>query len=119
MRRIACVAIALVLLGCGLAYAVEVTGSVETREGYTSTLTTAADNNVIKAAPGVLARIKVSGGTLGDMVVYDNTTCAGTLVDNVVTADLADGQNFEYGRKMTTGICVYTSSAMKLLVVYK
>lgn len=118
MKRLLAIPVILMLLG-GVAYAIGVTGSVDVWENFSSTFISSADNTVVKNTPGTLIRIKVSGGTLGDLVVYDNTTCEGTIVDNVVSADLADGVVMPYGRKMTTGICVYTSSAMKLVVIYK
>jgi hypothetical protein len=91
-------------------------------EGNSSRFISSADNTVVKSGSGYLAGIKISGGTLGTVTIYDNTTCAGTgttIVDNVASTDISAGLVMPYGRWMSTGICVYTSAATNLVVFYK
>lgn len=87
-------------------------------EGYSYSNITTSDNTVVKTGAGVLAGIVVAGGTVGAVTVYDNTTCSGTTV--VPTTDnVYFGQIIPAGVSVTRGICVTTSAATKLLVIYK
>jgi hypothetical protein len=92
-------------------------------EGNSSRFISSADNTVVKSGSGYLAGIKISGGTLGTVTIYDNTTCTGaettSVVDNVASTDISAGLVMPYGRWMSTGICVYTSAATNLVVFYK
>ena len=88
-------------------------------ETYQKSFISSADNTVIKSSSGVLAGIKVSGGTFGSIIVYDGMTCSGTIVDNVASTEIYAGLVMPYGVAMSNGICVYTSAATKLVVIYK
>jgi hypothetical protein len=89
-------------------------------EGNSSTFISSADNTVVKSSSGVLVGIRISGGTLGDITVYDNGVgCSGPVVDNVATADLSAGQVIPYGRVMANGICVTTGAATRAYISYR
>lgn len=90
-----------------------------TREAYDSKFISSADNTVIKSSPGILAGIKVTGGTMGTVTVYNGATCTGTVIDNAASTDIYPGLPMPYGIRMSNGICVYTSAATRLVVVYK
>jgi hypothetical protein len=94
-------------------------GLTTIQEAYESRFISSADNTVVKAGPGILAGIKVTGGTMGTVTVYDNTTCAGTVIDNAASTDIYAGLAMPYGSRAANGICVYTSAATKLVVIYK
>ena len=118
MKRLLIIAAILVLAGT-VASAIDRYPTRDILEGNTSALITTADNNVVKASAGYLAGIRISGGTIGDVVVYDCTACAGTPVDNVASADAYVGLTMPFGRAMLYGICVYTSAATKVYVSYR
>ncbi|HQT98682.1 MAG TPA: hypothetical protein PKV70_07925 [Thermodesulfobacteriota bacterium] len=79
----------------------------------------AADNNVVKAAPGLLSGISVNSVTTsGTITVYDNTVCA-TPADNsaviaVAAAPFPGQVLLPQGVYFKTGLCVNTGSGSNM-----
>lgn len=122
MKKILFVVLALVIMAGPMAFAAgpgPAQGTFHVLEGYFPVRISTATSTVIKASPGYLAGIKVSGGTLGTVTVYNGTTCTGTVIDNVASTEIYAGLIMPYGAWMSTGICIYTSAATHLVVLYK
>ncbi len=113
MRRL----ILLLILGLTVLGFPSFAGDVAVFESYKYLNVTTADNTVVKAAPGILAGIAVNGGTMGQIIVYDNTVCAGTIYATV--ASPTAGSTIPGGVKFTTGICVNTADNTNITVVYQ
>jgi hypothetical protein len=79
---------------------------------------TTADNTVVKAGPGIFGGLVIVGGTMGTVTVYDNTSCAGTVIVPTTTTVYV-GQVFPGGLKATTGICINFSAATSAYGAYK
>jgi len=115
MRRILVLIVFVLLICVGVAHAVEMTGTV--KEAYSYRNITTADNTVLGTSRTYLAGINVNGGTMGQIVVYDNTTCSGATI-GTIAAPYA-GQVIPYGILTNNGLCISTGAAMDVTVVYK
>ncbi len=67
--------------------------------------------------PGVLGRINVNGGVLGELVVYDNTAASGANVIADITAP-SGGQTFQFNALCTFGCSVFASAATDFTVTF-
>jgi hypothetical protein len=83
---------------------------------YSSAVIETATTTVVSAGAGYIGSIRVIGGTLGDVTVYDNTAASGTKV--VPTETPVKGQLLEDGCYCATGITIVTAAATKLKVRY-
>lgn len=84
---------------------------------YITTISTAT-TTVVAAFPAVVKEIRVIGGTLGNVTVYDNTAASGSPVIPAVTPDkgqllLGKGANF------AVGCTVVTAAATIVTVIWR
>lgn len=79
-------------------------------------ITSAADTQV-KGTAGILAGVVVNGGTMGAITIYNNTSCATTIIATI--ASPYGGQVIPFGVYAGTGICVKTAAATNITVIYK
>lgn len=71
---------------------------------------------VVKASPGFLHTIVVTGGTAGTIDVYDNTAGSGTKIASFSSTNAV--MNYEFRCQFTTGLTIVTSAATQLTVNY-
>lgn len=76
-----------------------------------------AATTTIKSGSGVVRQVRVLGGTLGNVTVYDNTAGSGTAIVPTVTPAgptiLAEDVGF------VTGLTIVTAAATLILVTYR
>lgn len=80
---------------------------VENRGGYFNI--SSATTTVVKSGAGHINSIRVIGGTLGNVTVYDNTSGSGTVICPTVTP-VANGVLIE-DVDFTTGLTIVTAAA--------
>lgn len=80
---------------------------------YISTQTT----TVVKAAPGVLHGIIVTGGTAGTIIIYDNASGAGTVIANFDSTVVF--QPYIFDVNVSQGITIVTGAATKITVLWR
>jgi hypothetical protein len=68
-----------------------------------------ATTTVVKSGAGVVRKIMVLGGTLGNVTIYDNTAASGTVI--VPTFTPAVGQFLIEDIAFTTGLTILTAAA--------
>lgn len=79
---------------------------------YIATATT----TVVKATPGVLHTITVTGGTAGTIIVYDDAAQAGTILASFTSTNAL--RSYIFDAVFTNGLTIITSAATKLTVSY-
>lgn len=84
---------------------------------YHSAHITTATTTTVSARPGFLSHIKINGGTMGTITVWDNNATTGVMVDNVVSP-LA-GQHYVYDRDLIWGLKIVTADNTNLTVFYR
>lgn len=77
----------------------------------------AATTTLIKTGPGVVHNIRVAGGALGNVTVYDNTDASGTVLLPAVTP--VQGQVLLENIRFSTGLTIVTAAATILTVSYR
>ena len=78
-----------------------------------------ATTTTVLSAPGRLCRIHVpgTGGTLGNVTVYDNTSGSGTAIYGPTSPSAGDIIDLQL--PVQTGITVVTAAATTLIVTYE
>ena len=72
---------------------------------------------LLKTGPGTLHSLRVAGGTLGAVTVYDNTDASGTVLLPATTP--VQGQVLLEGIRFSTGLTIVTAAATILTVSYR
>lgn len=85
--------------------------------GHNVTVISTATTTVIKALPGTIRDIRVIGGTLGNVTVYDNSAASGTVLVPTVTP--AAGQILLSDAAFTTGCTIVTAAATLIVVTWR
>lgn len=88
---------------------------VETRGKYAVIKT--ATTTLVKTGPGNIHSIRVIGGTLGNVSVFDDTAASAGEIVPVVTPD--KGQVLVQDVAFATGLSIVTAAATILLVSYR
>ena len=123
LTAIASLFIALVYCGLSMAFPANSTapashwGNTEVIEAYSYNNITTDTDTQVKSSPGVIAGVLVNGGTMGQITVYDNTSCSTTTVATI--ASPYAGQVIPLGIYASTGICVTTADNTNITVIYK
>lgn len=84
------------------------------QEKYTYISTGAT--TVVKASPGSLHNITVTGGTAGTIIVYDNASGAGATIANFDSTNAIATYTFDVN--FSSGCTVVTGGATKLTVSF-
>lgn len=85
--------------------------------GHSYTTITTATTTTVKSGSGVIRNIKILGGTLGNVTVYDNTAGSGTTIVPSVTP--VQGQEIAADVAFGTGLTIVTASATIILVAWR
>lgn len=88
---------------------------VENR-GLPANITTAT-TTTIKSGPGHINEIRVAGGVLGAVTIYDNTAGSGTVILPTVTP--LQGQVLLSDVEFSTGLTIVTAAATILTLSYR
>lgn len=88
---------------------------VENR-GAAASITTAA-TTTIKSGPGHVNSIRVAGGVLGAVTIYDNTAASGTVILPEVTP--IQGQVLLENIEFSIGLTIVTAAASIISVSYR
>jgi len=67
--------------------------------------------------PGVLGRVIIGGGTLGQLTIYDNTAASGTVL-LTITGPSA-GHTYFFNAMMSKGASVQAAAATNIVVTYR
>ena len=78
---------------------------------------TAAATSTIKTGPGHINEIRIAGGVLGAVTVYDNTAGSGTVIVPTVTP--LQGQVIISNVEFSTGLTIVTAAATIITVSYR
>lgn len=76
-----------------------------------------ATTTLVKTGPGHINSIRVIGGTLGNVSIFDDTAATSGEIVPVVTPD--KGQVLVENVSFTTGLSIVTAAATILLVSYR
>lgn len=78
-----------------------------------------ATTTTVLSAPGRLCRVHVpgTGGTLGDVTIYDNTAGSGTAIYGPTSPSAGDVIDLQI--PVQTGITVVTAAATTLIVTFE
>ena len=76
-----------------------------------------ATTTTVLAEAGFIKEIRVVGGTLGDVTVYDNTAGSGAEIVPTVTPD--KGQVLKKSCLFATGLTIVTAAATFIVVSYR
>ena len=87
----------------------------ETR-GSAAAISTAT-TTLVKTGPGNIHSIRVAGGVMGAVTIYDNTSAAGTELLPAVTP--TQGQILLENVKFSTGLTIVTSGATVITISYR
>lgn len=85
--------------------------------GHNDTPISTATTTTVKSGAGTLASIRVLGGTMGNVTVYDNTAASGTILVPAVTP--AAGQILLSDVGFVTGLTIVTAAATILVVTWR
>lgn len=94
-----------------------VNGVIKVEQRYTPANITTAATTVIKTGSGYVDQIRVIGGTLGAVTVYDNTAGSGTLLVPTVTPT-GNGSLIEHAT-FSTGLTIVTAAATIIVITYR
>jgi len=86
-------------------------------DDYQYAVISTATTTTIKTEAGFIKEIRVIGGTLGNVTVYDNTAASGTLIVPTVSPD--KGQVLKGPCKFATGLTIVTAAATLLAISYR
>lgn len=89
---------------------------VEQRYNYKAIST--ATTTIVKSSPGRIGCIRVVGGTLGNVTVYDNTAGSGTVIIPTLTPNSKEQVLIE-NAIFNTGLTIVTAAATIISVTYK
>ncbi len=84
---------------------------------YSYATITTATTTTVKSGAGTLARIIVTGGTTGTIIIYDNTAGSGTKIADFDTTNAL--ATYPFDATFSTGLTIVTSAATKLTVLYR
>lgn len=96
----------------------DVVGDVQKTEirGTPAAISTAT-TTLVKTGPGNLHSLRVAGGVLGNVTVYDNTDASGTVLLPAVSP--VQGQVLLENIRFSTGLTIVTAAATILTVSYR
>lgn len=94
-----------------------VTLLVATAFAFQSAHITTNTTTTVSSRPGYLSHLKINGGTMGTISVWDNNSTTGVMVDNIVSP-LA-GQHYVYDRDLVWGLKVVTADNTNLTVFFR
>lgn len=80
-----------------------------------ATVSTATTTTVLSGS-GIIGRVYVAGGTMGNVTIYDNTAASGTTV--LPTTTVVQGQELLRDVVVGTGFTIVTSAATILTIAY-
>jgi len=83
---------------------------------YTHRNITTGTTTVVKSGAGVLKGITVNTTAAGTVIIYDNTSAAGTKIGTLKTS-VAEG-TYEYNVAFATGLTIVTGAASDITVAY-
>ena len=86
-------------------------------DDYNVTVISTATTTTIKTGAGRIRQIRVVGGTLGNVTVYDNTAGSGTVLVPTVSPD--KGQVLLEDAKFNTGLTIVTAAATLVVVTWR
>jgi phage-related protein len=95
----------------------DVAGGLITSMGGVSAAVSTATTTTVKSGAGFINIIRVIGGTLGSVTIYDNTAASGTVLLPTVTP-VANGVLLE-GVSFGTGLTIVTAAATVITVSYR
>ncbi len=84
---------------------------------YNKTYISTATTTTIKTGQGVLHTVVVNGGTAGTVIIYDNTSGAGTVIASFDSTNALATYTFDV--QFTTGLTIVTGGATKVSVSWK
>lgn len=90
---------------------------LRTETRFTPNYISTATTTVVKTGAGVMHNIVIQGGTLGTVIIYDNTAASGTIIASFDTPTAQT--TFTFNSTFATGLTVITSAATKLTVNYR
>jgi len=76
-----------------------------------------ATTTTVKPGAGFIKEIRVIGGTLGAVTIYDNTAGSGTEIAPSSTPD--KGQVLKKSCQFTTGLTIVTAAATYIVISYR
>lgn len=77
-----------------------------------------ATTTTAKSGPGVLRSIVITGGTMGNITVYDNTAASGTIIAAFTFGESDGHGGYEFGVPFSAGLTIVTAAATNLTVIY-
>lgn len=98
-------------------YEDNVAGVAKVEQRYTPLAISTATTTVVKSGPGFLHQIRVIGGTMGAITIYDNTAASGTQIVPTITPT-AQGLLLE-DVLFTTGLTIVTAAATIMTGSYR
>jgi hypothetical protein len=116
IAKVALLAAILMLAGVWAFRDAPVHAQLASSQGFAYTHITTATNTIIATGP-VEFTVAINGGTTGAVTIYDNTTCATTVVA-VIQAATAPVV-MPYYMQTKTGLCITTAAATDVTVGVK
>lgn len=98
-------------------YEDNVAGVAKVEQRYTYASINTATTTVVKSGSGFLHQIRVLGGTLGAITIYDNTAASGTVIVPTITPT-AQGLLIE-DVVFSTGLTIVTAAATIITLSYR
>lgn len=86
-------------------------------DGYVVQVITSSTTTVIKTGRTQVSKIRVVGGTMGNVTIYDNTSAAGTQVYPTKTP--ASGDVLLEPCTLMNGLTIVTAAATNIQVYFK